>query len=207
MLRPLYDFFLGFLSEQYATVASVLSVVAAVLLVYCVLIKGFVSIFVRDHDHFKLPDIVIGVLLCAFILTQLTPMIRRVNYDGGKWSDSGEVEVKPSVISYTLGGLYYELDMQPDREYIAYVGSTGSTIVMIDMEKGGVCYLDGGVLVAKSDCIVYKISASGVVKSTITGSDVGVRITSYSSAYKFESTVPIYGPDMVEVVYEKTIDR
>lgn len=203
MLNAFETFWLGFLSEEYAVLASVLSVVGVVLLLYVVVFRGFLSIFVRDHSWFRLPDIVIGVLVIAFVLNTIPPAIR---FDG--LPDNTSESVPVSQISLEYNDLSYSLDMEDGYEYLAYVGSTGSTLVFVKFSDSGKCYVSGSsICLTGSYAYVYKVTSSGVSMSLLSSSS-DTTVTSFLSTAPVVSTVDIYtSNDFAEVMYEKTIAR
>lgn len=99
--------------------------------------------------------------------------------------------------------------MEDGYEYIAYVGSSGSTLVFVKFSDTGSCYINASSM-CLTDCYayVYKVTASGVSTSILSQCSKST-VTSFLAGGPIASTVDIYNsaPPFMGVYHEKTIVR
>lgn len=155
----------------------------------------------------------IGAILTAFAVSScffLAPL-HVVRYNGTYSDYEGVTDVADTHFVAKYKGITASVVRDQDYHYVAYVGGTNATVVVIGVPGGVTAYIDSTETLmmtrasseANNKVMLYRVSASGTIASELTVSESGTRVTTISGTYGVIRTeIPVYDSTLTTILYQ-----
>lgn len=201
----------NFLLTGDYTIARTLSICMIAITILIVLMLLFRLFRVRS----KSASFAVSAILVAFCVSScfyLAPVQQvRYNADYGDFTGDKVIEQTAQTRFQTrFKGINVSYVKRDGYQYVAYVGSTDQTVVVLAVPEGVTVYKGStSVILTKADeagskvAYVAKYSSNGYSESPLMVTTAPVTVTSLSTTYGvIKTTIPVYDSTLTKILYQ-----